>query len=446
MGPATDIPASNGSAAEEFSVSRGEHGAAPGARRERVHHVEEQYRRYHNPTLVRLIKFAGYGAVEGRGEGVWVYDEDGHRWLDFAGGYGVFALGHCPPRVVAAAQAQIGRLPLSSKALFNAALADLCQRLAELTPGDLQFSFIVNSGTEAVEGALKLARLATGRHTLVSTVNAYHGKTFGALSVSGRELFRTPFEPLLPDVVRIPYGDFDALETITEATAAFIVEPIQGEGGIVVPPPGWLKAARQRCTETGAMLVMDEVQTGLGRTGQWFAMQHEGIDPDILCLGKALGGGVMPIGAFVGTPTVWKAFHQNPLIHTTTFGGNPLACVTALETLQVMADEDLPARSRRLGDRLIGGLRKLQEKHPQVVAEVRGRGLMVGVELTQERYGGAVIMEMAKQRVIAVYTLNQPRVLRFEPPLIVEENHVDQALEAFDRSLAKAYKLLGGKA
>lgn len=400
--------------------------------------VEEQYKKFHNPTLVRLIKFAGYGAVEARGEGVWVYDEEGRRFLDFAGGYGVFALGHCHPRVVAAAQAQLGRLPLSAKAFYSAPLADLAERLAGLLPGDLQYSFFVNSGTEAVEGALKLARLSTGRPQIVSTLNAYHGKTFGALSASGRDLFRTPFEPLVPDMDRIPYGDVTALGAITERTAAFIVEPIQGEGGIVVPPAGYLQAVRDRCTQTGALLIADEVQTGFGRTGRMFGVQHDGVVPDVVCMGKALGGGVMPIGAFSGTPAVWKAFHQNPLIHTSTFGGNPLACATALAALEVLEDENLVERSQAMGDLLMSRLRRLQSEHPGMIAEVRGRGLMIGVELAEERFGGAVIMEMSRRQVIGVYTLNQPKVIRFEPPLIVAPEHVELAVAAFEAGLVKA--------
>ncbi|MHB2017771.1 MAG: aspartate aminotransferase family protein [Candidatus Xenobia bacterium] len=411
-----------------------------------LRHVEDQYRKYHNPTLVRLVKFGGYGAVETRAEGMYVYDEAGTPWLDFAGGYGVFAFGHCHPRILAAVEQQLHRMPLSAKVFFNAPLADFCERLAGVTPGDLQFSFLVSSGTEAVEGALKLARLATGRTRIIAASNAYHGKTIGALSVSGRDLFKTPFEPLMPETELVAYGDSEALSAaVDEHTAAVILEPLQGEGGIVVPPDGYLHHAREVCTRHGALLIADEVQTGFGRTGKTFAVEHEGVVPDLLALGKAIGGGVMPLGAFVGRPAVWEAFHANPLIHTSTFGGNPLACAAGIAALQVLEEEDLTRRSAEMGALLKAGLQEVQQAHPGVVAEVRGRGLMLGVELTQERYGGAIIMEMAKRHVIAVYTLNQPRVLRFEPPLVVERSHIETAVTAFGEAVRKAESMFGEK-
>lgn len=406
--------------------------------------VSRQYREYLSPDLVRLIKFSGLGTVEQSALGTVVTDSEGTEYLDFAGGYGVFSLGHRHPEVVAAVEAQLHQMPLSARVFFNPLQARLAERMARLAPGALQYSFFANSGTEAVEGALKLARLATGRPAFVAADQAYHGKSLGALSVSGRPAYRDPFEPLVPGVTHLPFGDVPALErAITPETAAVILEPVQGEGGIHVAPPGYLEAARRLCSERGALLIADEVQTGLGRTGKMFAVEHWGVEPDILVLAKALGGGVMPIGCFMASASVWQAFKGRPLLHTSTFGGNPLACAAALATLEVLERDQLAERAIELGARLQAGLQAAGSDYPGLIRQVRGLGLMLGVELEQEGFGGSVILEMARQRVIAVYTLNQPRVIRFEPPLTVSTGEVDRCLEAFRVSCQRTAERFG---
>ena len=403
--------------------------------------TEGKYNKYIGKTLVRLMKFSGYGTVEMKSEGVFVENPQGEKYLDCAGGYGVFSLGHRNPRVVAAVKDQLDKIPLSAKVFFNRLMADLAEKLAEISPGELQYSFFCNSGTEAVEGALKTARLKTGRSKIVAAVNSFHGKTMGSLSASGRELFKKPFTPLLSDFVHIPYGDEKALrETVDENTAAVIMEPLQGEGGIVVPPDGYMKAVREVCDETGALFIADEVQSGLGRTGKMFAVEHWGVNPDIMCLAKALGGGVMPIGAFMGTPDVWNAFKENPVIHTSTFGGNELACRAALETLKVIEEENLVERAEKMGRYLQKGLENIKARYPEIVGEVRGLGLMLGVELTEEKFGGSIIMEMAKRKVVGVYTLNKPKVIRFEPPLIINEEELDICIQAFQEAVDETRK------
>ncbi len=394
--------------------------------------TEKKYSDYLSKPLVRLLKFSGYGSIETISEGSFVENRQGEKFLDCAGGYGVFSLGHRHPRVIAAVKDQLDKIPLSAKVFFNRLMADLAEKLAQITPGDLQYSFFCNSGTEAVEGALKTARLKTGRAKIISAENSFHGKTMGSLSASGRELFKAPFKPLLSDVVHVPYGDVDALkQAVDEDTAAVIMEPLQGEGGIMVPPDGYLQAVREVCDKTGALFIADEVQTGLGRTGKMFAVEHWGVSPDIMCLAKALGGGVMPIGAFIGTPDVWLAFKENPVIHTTTFGGNELACRAALETLSIIEDENLLERAEKMGRYLKSGLESVMNRFPEIIAEVRGLGLMIGVEMAQEKFGGSIIMEMSKRRVIGVYTLNKPKVIRFEPPLTINEEELDICIRAF---------------
>ncbi|BDE07614.1 acetylornithine/acetyl-lysine aminotransferase [Vulcanimicrobium alpinum] len=404
----------------------------------------DNYRAYVNPPLARVMKLSG-SPVEVYAEGSVIVDSAGKRYLDFAGGYGVFTLGHRHPRVVAAVRDQLDRMALSGRTMFNPLMGRLAKRLAELTPGDLAISFFANSGAEAVEGALKLARAATRRPAFVSTDASYHGKTFGALSVSGRDAFRDPFAPLLADVRRVPFGDARALRDAVDAdVAAVIVEPVQGEGGVNVPPPGYLRDVRAICDASGAVLIADEVQTGLGRCGSLFACERDGVVPDVMTLAKGLSGGVIPIGAYIARPAVWNAaYGKAPLLHTSTFGGNELACAAALAALDVLVDEDLVANVRERGAQLLAGARATSERVPQVIAAVRGAGLLVGVELQHEGYGGAIIPELLKRGVTAAWTLNQQRVIRLEPPLNVSEDDVAAALRAFDGAVDAAYAQLG---
>jgi putrescine aminotransferase len=403
----------------------------------------ENYRRYLNPPLARVMKLSG-SPVEVGGAGVELIDHTGKRYLDFAGGYGVFTLGYRHPRVVAAVKAQLDVMALSGRTMFNPLAGRLAKRLAELTPGDLEIAFFANSGAEAVEGALKLARAATRRTKLVATTGAFHGKTFGALSVSGREAFRAPFAPLVPDVVHVPFGDLDALAAALDGAAAFVVEPIQAEGGVNVPPPGYLRGARALCDRAGALLVVDEVQTGLGRCGAMFACEAAGVVPDAMTLAKGLSGGVVPIGAYVARPSVWNAaYARAPLLHTSTFGGNELACAAALAALDVLVDEDLCSNARARGAELLAGARALSVRYPDVVAAARGAGLLVGLELRHEGYAGTIIPELLHRGVTAAWTLNQQRVIRLEPALVVTAAQIATALAALGEAVEVAQRRLG---
>jgi len=403
----------------------------------------ENYRGFLNPPLARVMKLSG-SPVEVRASGTTIWDHAGKAYLDFAGGYGVFTLGHSHPRVVDAVREQLERMSLSGKTMFDPLVGRLAKRLAEITPGDLAISFFANSGAEAVEGALKLARAATGRTKVVATANAFHGKTLGALSVSGRDAYKTPFGPLIADVVHVPYGDSTALADVLAEAAAFVVEPVQGEGGIIVPPLGYLRAARAACDASGALLIADEVQTGLGRCGMLFGCDRDGIVPDVLTLAKGLSGGIVPIGAYVARRTVWDAaYGRAPLLHTSTFGGNPLACAAALAALDVLRDDDLVANARARGERLLHGARNIAAAYPEVVREARGLGLLVGVELRSEGYAGTIVPEMLKRGVTAAWTLNMQRMIRLEPPLIVTDAEVDTALAALRSAVEIAHERLG---
>jgi len=410
---------------------------------ELANEVFENYRQYVNPPLARVMKLSA-SPIEVRAQGATVWDHQGKAYLDFAGGYGVFTLGHSHPRVVAAVKAQLDLMSLSGKTMFNVLLGRVSKRLAEITPGDLRISFWCNSGTEAVEGAIKLARRATGRATIVATHDAYHGKTFGALSISGRETFQAPFRPLLADVVHIPFGDAGALDRALEGAAAFVVEPVQGEGGVNIPPPGYLRAAREACDRAGALLIADEVQTGLGRCGTLFGCDRDGVVPDVMTLAKGLSGGVMPVGAYIVRAGVWNAaYAKAPLLHTSTFGGGELACAAALAAMDVLQEDGLVENARERGAQLLEGCRAIAAEYPEVIREARGLGLLVGVELTNEGYGGWIIPEMVKAGVTAAWTLNQQRVIRLEPPLVVTAAEVERALGALRAGVATAVQKLG---
>ncbi|SMC56355.1 aminotransferase class III-fold pyridoxal phosphate-dependent enzyme [Sporomusa malonica] len=403
----------------------------------------DKYEKYINPAMAKLFRFMGLSTIEWEAQGSIIRDIGGKEYIDCLGGYGVFNLGHRYPAVVEAVKSQLDLMPLSSKVLFNKPMADLAELMAEITPGDLQYSFFVNSGTEAVEGSLKLARVHTGRSKIVSTTNSFHGKTLGALSATGREMFREPFQPLLSGFSHVPFGDIDSLhQAVDGETAAVIIEPIQGEGGIIVPPESYLPAVREICNKTGALLICDEVQSGLGRTGKMFAVEHYGVVPDIMATAKALGGGVMPIGAFTARPQIWDKYITSPFLHTSTFGGNPLACVAAIAAINVIRNGGLAQQAEKSGHYFIGKLIELNKAYPDVIREVRGKGLMIGIELTKEGIGGLILSEMIDQGVLIAYTLNNPKVIRIEPPLIIEQQQIDYVIKALAGALEKARDIL----
>lgn len=385
-----------------------------------------------NPALAKLFRFMGLDDIEVEAEGIKIKDSQGREYLDCLGGYGSLNFGHRPREIITAVKEQLDKMPLSGKILFNPQLADFSAKLAEITPGDLQYSFVCNSGTEAVEGALKLSRLCTDKPEIISTINSFHGKSMGALSATGREQYKEPFEPLVPEFKHVPFGDLKALiKAITPQTAAIILEPIQGEGGIVLPPSGYLKGVREVCDQKGIVMIVDEIQTGLGRTGTNFAVEDSGIVPDIMTLAKSLGGGVMPVGALIAKPKIWEPLLESPLIHTSTFGGNPLAAVAGKKALEILERDNLAGRAQKMGDLFLDKLTDLQTQYPELIKEVRGKGLMIGIELMNEGLGGMLISELIDRRLLAAYTLNQPQVIRIEPPLIITEEDISEIMRIF---------------
>lgn len=404
---------------------------------------EEILHSYHdhiNPGLADLLQLGGLAAIDDRAEGPFVWDTDGNKYLDAVGGYGVFALGHRPPKVVEKVKEALDKMPLASKIFVSASEAELGAKLSDAT--GYQYFMFLNSGSEAVEAALKLARLTTGKPTLIGTTNAYHGVTFGALSVSGRDVYKEPFKPLLPDVRIVPYGNADALaEALDDTVAAVILEPIQGEGGVNVPPDGYLKRVRELCDEAGCLLILDEIQTGMGRTGKLLAEDWEEVRADIVCLGKALGGGVVPIGAVGGTEKAWQGFIDNPLIHESTFGGNPLATTAGIAAMEEIMGRQIWKSAQEMGEKLITALKNEAAKYPNLIKEVRGKGLLIGVEMAEEGYGLPMMGFMLEDKTLVAYTLNNPRVIRIEPPLIIGEEEVQWIANAFHNSLVKLQDL-----
>ncbi len=408
--------------------------------------VVEKYRKYVSPGIAGILSFSGFDVPEDKASGCYIYDISGRKFLDCVGGYGAFSLGHLNPAVVEAVSQQLSKEALKSHFFMCSELADACELLAEVLPGNLQYSFLCNSGTEAVEGALKAARIHTGRPGFVGAVNGFHGKSFGSLSVSGRDIYKQGFYPLLPGTSHVPFGDVDAMaEAVTDQTAAVILEIVQGEGGVILAPDGYFQAVREICNAKGAMLIADEVRTGFGRTGRMFACEHYDIVPDIITMAKALGGGVMPVGAFSAGPEIWHSmFGKNPYLHSTTFGGNPLACVAVIAAINATREQNLVERSARLGAKLLSELKDLQTKYPDMIKEVRGIGLLAGVEFAEEDIGALVIAACGHRDLLVAYSLNNPKVIRIEPPLIIEEAELDRAVSIIGEAIAETAEMLSG--
>jgi acetylornithine/N-succinyldiaminopimelate aminotransferase len=361
--------------------------------------------------------------VEGRGSRV--RDASGRELIDLMAGWGVTCIGHCHPALVAAICDQAGRLMQTTNVFYTVPQAELVAKLAELAPPGITRSFITNSGTEAIEGALKAAHRATGRSVFVSTHGAFHGRTLGALHVIGTEKHRAPYAPLLHESVRIPFDDLAAAaRAIDDRVAAVIVEPVQGEGGVNVPREGYLRGLRDLCHAAGALLICDEVQTGIGRTGKLFACEHEGVTPDLITLGKGLGGG-FPVAAFLCTEEVAATVALGD--HGTTFGGNPLACAAANAVLRVIGEEKLVARAAELGERLAARLRAFAGDHPDRVESVRGRGLLQALVLREpERAAALPLLAIAAGVLVNVTAGN---VVRLFPALNIPEDDLWEGVD-----------------
>jgi len=375
--------------------------------------------------------------VIARAEGAWMWDADGRRYLDMMSAYSAVNVGHGHPRVLGALVEQAGRVCITSRAFHTDRLGPFLARLCQLT--GLDGACPMNTGAEAVETAIKAARrwghrvkgIAENRAQILVAEGNFHGRTTTIIGFSSEAEYRDGFGPFAPGFRLVPYGDADAMEAaITPDTAAILIEPIQGEAGIVVPPPGYLKRLRQICDRHNVLLILDEIQSGLGRTGAWFAFQHEGILPDGLCLGKALGGGVMPVSAFVARRDVIAMFR--PGNHGSTFGGNPLAAAVGLAALDTLAEERLVQRSATLGEHLMQRLRAL--KSP-LVRDIRGKGLWVGVDIHPHLASARTVCEELMRRGVLSKETHET-VIRLAPPLVISRDDLDWAIDRLAESLS----------
>lgn len=354
------------------------------------------------------------------GHGSTLVTADGTEYLDLVAGIAVASVGHSHPRIVAAITEQAQRVIHTSNLYGTAPQIELAERLGAISNGKL--SFFANSGAEAIECGLKLARKFHGglRHRFIAADGGFHGRTFGALSATGQPAKQAPFQPIVPGFTHVPFGDIDALKAALDpSVAAVVLEPIQGEGGVVVPPGGYLADVRALCDQSGALLLLDEVQTGLGRTGAWFAAEHEDVEADIVCLAKALGGG-LPIGACLARPEIAHAFA--PGDHATTFGGGPVQCAAAVATLDVIEEERLLTRARVAGERLSKGLNQLGR------GTVRGKGLMLAFDLGTPTAGHFAAAALDHHVLVNEVT---PSAVRLTPPLVITDPEVDRALAVF---------------
>jgi len=407
--------------------------------------VLRRYSDHVNTSLARLSRLIG-SPVEVRSAGTKVYAENGEAYLD-CGGFGVFLLGHRHPVVVGAVRNALDSQPLSTRLFLNPQLAEAASLLSGVAPAGLDYVFFTNSGAEATEVGLKLARMS-GRKRVVAMHGGFHGKTLGALSVTGRAQYRDPFAPMLPGVEFVPFGDLAALRAAVGddgRRTAVLLEPVQAEGGVILPPPGYVRAVREYCTAVGACLILDEIQSGLGRLGSWWGADIAGISPDILLVGKILGGGVMPVGAVVATAEMFGPLNDDPLLHSSTFAGSPIATAAATATIRVLGEEAIIERSRLLGPQVLELAHHAVRRCAGLVNEVRGQGLLIGIDFVSGEAATEFMIGLLDQHVIPSYSLNSTNVLRLTPPALLDSDDLDWLSRALEgaathvvRSLAHA--------
>ena len=422
----------------------------PEEKKEMVRDTLEYFDSYVSPGWLKYRKSVSSdsenGAVlEWYDEGAYCYGLNGEKFIDCLGGFGIYTCGHRNPEIMEVVKAQLDHQALHSQELLDPLRGYLAKAMADITPGDLQQCFFTNGGAEAVEMALKLARIATGGRWYISTVGAFHGKSMGAVSMGGKGTYRVPYTPMVQQVQHVQYGVADDvrkaiknLQAVGEMVAAVILEPIQGEAGVIIPPAGYLKEVREICDETGVALIFDEIQTGMGRTGTMWRCEAEGVAPDIMTFGKAFGGGILPITGIICSPKMWtQELVDNPwLLGSPTFGGNPLCCAAAIATIQYMLKHDIPGVCKTKGEILKSGLQKLAEKYPEIIMEVRGTGLMLAVEFQSCELGYETSKGLFARGVMTAGTLVNAKTIRYEPTAVISEQDIADVISRMDEALA----------
>lgn len=413
----------------------------------------EGFDNYVSPGWLKYRKSVSTDAavLEWHDEGSIDYGLNDEEFIDFLGGFGIYTFGHRNQEILETVEAQLKHQALHSQELLDPLRSYLAKAVAEITPGDLQYSFFTNGGAEAVEMSLKLARIATGGRWYISTVGAFHGKSMGAISVGGKGSYREPYLPMIQQVQHVEYGNAEDmrkaianLQAVGEKVAGIILEPVQGEAGVKLPPEGYLQEVRKIADEFGVALIFDEIQTGMGRTGKIWASEWSGVTPDIMTFGKSFGGGIMPITEIVFTKKMWvQQLIDNPwILGSPTFGGNPLACSAALAAIRYMIKYDIPKQAFEKGEYLIPKLKEYAKKYPQLIQEVRGIGLMLGIEFNTTDIGYAVSKGLFSRGVMTAGTLVNAKTVRMEPPAIVTYEQIDTVLERFGETLEEISKNL----
>jgi putrescine aminotransferase len=404
--------------------------------------VLNQYREHTNSGFAKLCNLMNL-PMEVHSKGVYVYDSEGQSYLDM-GGYGVFLLGHGHPRVVAAVTRQLQEHAMSSRLLINPYMARSAAALAEICPGNLQYVFFCNSGAEACEAGLKLAVL-NGCQKVISTHTGFHGKTIGALSATGASRYRGPFQGILSSCEFVNFGNIAELEQalcISKDKSCVILEPIQAEGGVILPPVGYLRQVREVCDKYNALLIFDEIQCGMGRSGAWWVCELENVVPDILLAGKILSGGCIPVGAMIASKQVYKPFNDNPLLHSSTYGGNPLAMAAVLETINTIKDLDFLSKVEKVAKRLSDGIIKLLESNRlQHKIIFRSCGLLMGLEFKDAHLVSRVVSALVERKIIVCHSLNEHRVLRLTPSPLLSDPECSHFLSIFEYILIEVLSI-----
>lgn len=392
-----------------------------------------------------ITEAGDWAATEWAGCGATFRDVLGREYIDCLGGYGLLDLGWSHPEVIDSVRAQLDRTAMPSQELIDPLRGVLARLMALITPGDIQYSFFCGSGTEAIEGAIKLAKMFTGKSGFIAAINAFHGKTMGSLSMMGKSDFRQPVGVLYGGpVYHVPFGDAHAVERqldicqkVGAGIAAVLMEPIQGEAGAIVPPDDFWPSIREITRQYGVLLISDEVQTGMGRTGKLWGVDHWNVAPDILAVAKSFGGGIMPISAFCSTEEIWQPMmYPNPFIHTTTTGGGALACSAAIAAINVTLRDRLWEQAAAKGEYLISQLKELASQYPHIYEKITGRGLLIGMHFKDAQVGYQVAAGLFRRGVLVAGTLTNAQTIRIEPPLVITQEQMDQVLDRLAETLA----------
>lgn len=418
---------------------------------ESIHNFSEHFNKGWLEYRKSVTEAGDWACTEWTGSGAIFRDVLGREYIDCLGGYGLLDHGWSHPEVVESVRSQLNRTPMPSQELIDPLRGVLARLMAEITPGDIKYSFFVASGTETIEGAIKLAKMYTKKNGFIVATKAFHGKTMGSLSMMGKADYRQPPGLLYAGpVYHVPYGDADAVERQLDICqkvgidiAAVLFEPIQGEAGAIVPPDDFWPRVREATKHYGVLLIADEVQTGLGRTGKLWGVEHWNVVPDILAVAKSLGGGVMPIGAFCSTEEIWQCMmYPNPFIHTTTTGGGALACSAAIAAIKVTLRDRLWEQAAAKGDYLIPKLKELAEKYPQIYDKITGKGLLIGQHFRDPEVGYKVAAGLFKRGVLVAGTLTSAHTIRIEPPLVITYEQIDEVLNRLSDTLAEIAKTI----